>query len=233
MTAPTSRLPKRIRELAEYLVTDVPGPSDSVDELVGWVTDPTFRAFAEEHRDKIRKKLRVAGDPQALRAALAELRVAHRLLSAGGFRLAYEVGGARAGGPDFEVRYRGERAFMLEVTRVRGAGSIGGPIAAKLRQLPAGVANVLVLVAPGDLTEDPVATMTRLRRVADAGDDASFVARGLAGSRDFRTRIARLGAVVVWPERAEVPFPAMAWANPTARIRVPDRALRAIVAALG
>jgi len=55
-----------------------------------------------------------------------------------------------------------------------------------------------------------------------------FTRRGFNGTRDFYDRFLRLGAVVTWPEGAA----ATAWVNRSARIAVPDRALRACLAAL-
>src|SRR5688572_21497681 len=107
------------------------------DELAAWVSESRrFRAFADAHRDKIRKKLRVAADAEARRDVRAELRVAHLLLADRRIDLAFEAYGATKGGPDFTVSFRGERSFNLEVTRLRGTPSeaaFGGSVLAKLR----------------------------------------------------------------------------------------------------
>ncbi len=93
------------------------------EEVVGWLAESRrFRAFAEAHRDKIRKKLRGARDADARRDVRAELRVAHLLLADRRIELAFEAYGSGKPGPDFTVTFRGERAFNLEVTRLRRAG---------------------------------------------------------------------------------------------------------------
>ena len=47
------------------------------EELFGWLAEsPRFRAFAEAHREKIRKKLRGALDAEARRDVRAELQAA-------------------------------------------------------------------------------------------------------------------------------------------------------------
>ncbi|MDQ2674391.1 MAG: hypothetical protein M3Y40_07020, partial [Chloroflexota bacterium] len=87
-------------------------------ELGAWVaTSAGFRAFADAHRDKIRKKLRSAGDADALRDVRAELGVAALLLADRRIQLAFEAHGAGHRGPDFTVTFRSSRAFDLEVTR--------------------------------------------------------------------------------------------------------------------
>ncbi|HVQ23111.1 MAG TPA: hypothetical protein VMT36_07535, partial [Candidatus Saccharimonadia bacterium] len=143
----------------ERLVSDLygGGPEDPMaEELAGWLaTSARFRSFAEAHRDKIRKKLRSARDADALRDVRTELQVAHLLLADRRIELVYEAFGARKGGPDFTATYRGGRSFNVEVTRVRGdAGSVvhGGPLLAKLRQLPPSVPNALVLAIDGHTT---------------------------------------------------------------------------------
>src|SRR5688572_5326596 len=138
-----------VERLARYL--DAQADTDPLaDELAGWLAGSArFRRFAEAHRDKIRKKLRSAGDVEARRDVRAELRTAHLLLADRRIELAFEAYGSTRGGPDFTVTYGGERAFNLEVTRqrrARDAAGSGGPLLAKLRQLPPSVPNA-VLVA--------------------------------------------------------------------------------------
>src|SRR5438093_5717764 len=52
-----------VQRLAHQLVDRGPG-DPIVRELAGWLASPRFRSFAEAHRDKIRKKLRTARDPE-------------------------------------------------------------------------------------------------------------------------------------------------------------------------
>jgi hypothetical protein len=207
-------------------------------ELRRWLeASPRFRAFAQAHRPKIRKKLRSAADPEAIGDVRAELRAAHLLLVDRRIELEFEPFGATQGGPDFLVSYRGHRAFTCEVTRLRRPAAgvhDGGPLLGKLRQLPPSFANVVVIrieaTSANELdVEGAVAT---IRRRADAKDEAYFTRRGFAGTRDFYARFLRLGGVVVWCEAAAGDDRARLWANPSAQMTLPERAARACVSAL-
>lgn len=202
------------------------------DEIGGWLAaSPRFRAFAEAHRDKIHKKLRTAGDPEARRDVRAELLLAWRLLADRRIELAFEPRGSTVGGPDFAVSHRDHHAFDLEVTRARRsltADVIAATVLVKLRQLPPSVANVLVVAGDGDQPVDIGGTIRRLRARADAKDGAFFVERGFHGTRQFYDRFLRLGAVVLWRELASAGRVTW-WRNPSARIPVPERSFAAIL----
>lgn len=219
-------IPTSIERLASDLTTDAFG-----DELGAWLAGlPRFRAFTEAHRDKIRKKLRLATDADALLDVRTELLVARLLLGDQHMELTFEPGGSTRGGPDFGVAYRRAHAFNLEVTRPRGTDA-GRPILAKLRQLPTGGANVLLLAATA-ASWDVGAAVRAIRARADAKDEPFFTRRGFAGTRDFYDRFLRLGAVITWSEPAADAGRADAWMNGSARIGVPERPLRACLAAL-
>lgn len=226
-----------VERLTEHLLGGVDDGAASVD-LAAWLADSArFRAFAERHRDKIRKKLRDAPDDEARRDVRAELSVAHALLADRRIELAFEAYGSDRGGPDFSVTYRGARAFDLEVTRLRRPPSVASDtrvLLTKLRQLPPSVPNaVLIAFDGGDAATLDVAGATRLLRArADAKDEAFFTARGFAGTRAFYERFLRLGAVLGWCEGAADDARASLWVNRSARIPLPDRALRACVASL-
>jgi hypothetical protein len=224
-----------VERLVDHLVDR---DSPLADELTAWLTESArFRAFADAHRDKIRKKLRTAGDSDSLRDVRAELRVARLLLVDRRIELAFEAHGAGRGGPDFTVTYRGARAFDLEVTRHRGdpvAATHGGPLLAKLRQLPPSVANVLVIGVDGERAGalDVEGGVRRLRASADAKDEAFFQRRGFEGTRDFYHRFLRLGAVIAWCDDGVGAQRISLWQNGSARIPVPAHAMRASIAAL-
>lgn len=207
------------------------------DDLVAWLAhSPRFRAFAEAHRAKIRKKLRSASDSESRRDVRAELRTASLLLDDPHIDLAFEAYGARRRGPDFSADYRGRR-FNLEVTRLRHARSATAfqrPFLAKLRQLPPSVPNLLLVAVDGDHAEalDVATTARELRQLADRKAEAFFVARGFSGTRDFYDRYLRLGAVITWAEAADGDARAAAWINRSARIALPERAVRACLACL-
>lgn len=214
------------------------GDEPVATELRAWLAgSPRFRAFAQAHRDKVRKKLRTAGDVEAVADVRAELRVAHLLLGDPRIELDYEPFGSTKGGPDFSVRYRGGRPLTLEVTRIRRApGGVhhGAPLLAKLRQLRPGMANALVVAINAASADelDASAAVAALRRRADVKEEEFFTRRHLAGSRDFYARFLRLGGVVVWCESAPREHRARLWTNASARIPLPERASRACVECL-
>ena len=229
--------PGAVERLAHYLFDRVPA-DPLADEVAGWLAGSNrFRAFAETNRDKIRKKLRGAVDVEARRDVRAELRVAHLLLADRRIELAFEAYGSTKRGPDFTVTFRGERSFNLEVTRPRrapDASGFGGPLLAKIRQLPPSVPNaVLLAVESGEAKALDVASAARsLRDRADAKDEAYFATRGFKGTREFYERYLRLGGVVVSSEAAIGDARAATWDNRSARIALPERAVRACVLCL-
>ena len=226
-----------LKRLVEHLVGGDP-MGGLADELTGWLLGSSrFRAFADAHRDKIRKKLRTAADPEARRDVRAELRVAQLLLADRRIELAFEAHGSGRGGPDFTVAFRGVPALDLEVTRLRGdpaAATHGGPLLAKLRQLPPSVANVLLIAVDGDRADalDVAAAVRSLRARADAKDEDFFQRRGFDGTRDFYHRFLRLGAVITWCEAGGPGARVQPWENGSARIPVPPAPFRACLAAL-
>jgi hypothetical protein len=206
-------------------------------ELATWLAASTpFRRFVETHRDKIRKKLRISTQPDSRRDVRAELQVARLLLADRHVELAFEPAGAARGGPDFAVTYRGQPAFNLEVTRPRRTPQAAqpGPILPKLRQLPPGAPNLLLVCLGGTdaAAWDVAAAVRALRAAADARDEAFLTRHGFANPRAFYDRFLRLGGVVTWAEAAEGAGRAGAWINRSARSALPDRALRACLAAL-
>ena len=208
------------------------------EEAAGWLAGSNrFRAFVDANRDKIRKKLRGAADVEARRDVRAEIRVAHLLLADRRIELAFEAYGSTKRGPDFTVTFRGERSFNLEVTRPRrepDAAGFAGPLLAKIRQLPPSVPNgVLIAIEGGGADSVDIAAAARsLRDRADAKDEAFFATRGFKGTREFYERYLRLGTVLVWSEAADGDARAATWTNRSARIALPERAVRACVLSL-
>src|SRR6476661_6351596 len=81
-----------------------------------------FRAFAEQYRDKIRKKVRGIRDQEGLRDLTFELEIAYLLLSERRFTVEYEKGGVcKQRGPDFYVTFRTHTHFNVEVKRFRSS----------------------------------------------------------------------------------------------------------------
>ena len=224
-------------QLAGYLL-DGARPDPVAQELTGWLADSArFRAFAEAHRDKIRKKLRTAADGEALRDVRAELQAAHLLLDDPRIELAFEAYGSGKSGPDLSLTYRGMRSLNLEVTRLHGVPDeidVGVPLLTKLRQLPPSVPNV-VLIAIGGSTAAALhvdEATKALRSRADAKDEPFFTRRGFDGTRGFYDRYLRLGGVLSWCEGADGDARAVLWTNRSARITLPERDIRAVLRCL-
>jgi hypothetical protein len=198
---------------------------------------PRYRAFIEGYRDKVRKKVRGASTPEAREGLAAELRAAALLLADPRLTLAYEAYGSGRGGPDFTLTHRGERATNLEVTRLHREASQSGiarVLLAKLRQLPAGAPNLLLL-SVGDPTADGAdlsGAAQALRDRADGKDEAFFVAAGFRGTRGFYDRFLRLGGVVAWSDGAGGAAGARLWTNRSARIAIPVATVRACLRCL-
>src|SRR5262245_6145363 len=231
-------MPQQVDGLVQHLFEGVRDEALR-DEVAAWlVGSARFRAFAEAHRDKIRKKLRGAADAGARRDVRAELRCARLLSADRRIGLTFEAYGSGRGGPDFTVAFAGERAFNLEVTRprrpVEGPGGVAGTLLAKLRQLPPSVPNGLVVAVEGGSAEavDVDAAARPLRARADAKDEQYFAGRGFQGTRGFYEQYLRLGAVIVVSEAAVGEARAALWTNRSARIALPERAGRACLQCL-
>jgi hypothetical protein len=226
-----------IERLANDLLERGPGDPMAV-ELAGWLAGSArFRIFAEAHRSKIRKKLRHATDSEAMRDVRAELLAARLLVADRRMELAFEAHGSGRGGPDFTVTFRGGRSFDLEVTRLRRApepAAAGGPLLAKLRQLPPSSPNALLIAVEGEAAEalDVAAATRALRSRADKKDEGYFIARGFDGTRGFYDRYLRLSAVFVWSDGAIGDARATLWTNRSSRIAMPPDAAGVCLACL-
>lgn len=229
---------QQVERLVGYLFD---GTADDMlaAELAGWLErSARLRAFVETHRDKVRKKLRGAPDEEARRDVRAELLVAARLLADRRIELAFEAYGVGKPGPDFTVTFRGAPAFNLEVTRLRrppeGPNALTGLLLAKLRQLPTGAANALLVVVPGTSAEalDAAGAARALRARADAKDDGYFAERGLTNARGFYDRYLQLGGVLGFSEEAVGEARAALWLNGSARRALPEAAARACLICL-
>jgi hypothetical protein len=203
----------------------------ATDEIERWSAERrAFRAFVDVHRDKIRKKLRVARDADALADARAELLVAFRLLGDRRFSVAFEAYGSGVRGPDLTVTFRAAHRFNVEVTRLRSTSRMADAILAKMRQLPPGTPNVIALVASAGSSEAIATVARRLKLQADRREAPVFVRAGFASARDFYVRYLRTSAVVAVHD-----VPAGGgelWSNPEARSPLPRDATLALTRAL-
>ncbi len=73
-----------------------------------------FRAFAEQYRDKIRKKVRSIRDQEGLNDLAFELEIAYLMLSVRRFAVVYVKGGVgKLRGPVFCVTFRTHTRFNV------------------------------------------------------------------------------------------------------------------------
>jgi hypothetical protein len=199
-----------------------------------------FRAFLEANATKVRKKVRQAANNEALGDLQLEMNAAYHLLAADRrVTLAYERFLAdKTRGPDFTVTFKGHVVFNLEVRRLRTAAAarkLGDVLCEKLRQMPAGAVNVLLVGVDGGTAGavDCAGTVRQLVQRAEAKEDAYFAARGFRDARDFLRALQRLSAVVVragWAVAATAT--AALWLNPLAKHPLPDDVRKLIGRAL-
>jgi hypothetical protein len=208
---------------SELLASIFGGERHSLSEAcAGWIAaSRPFRTFLEENATKIRKKVRQAASAETLRDLQLEMSAAFQLLADRRVAVVYERYLAdKARGPDFTVTFKGHLVFNLEVRRLRTAAAVrklGDVICEKLRQIPAGAVNMLLVgVDAGD--PDCAATVKRLIQRAEAKEDGFFVERGFRDARDFLRALPRLSGVLVranWLDATTATT--VLWLNPLAR----------------
>ncbi len=222
-------------ELLTYLF----GASEEpiVAQCGAWIAvAPRFRAFLTANRDKARKKIRGISDSESMRDLQLELDTAYHLLLDRRYTLDYEKYlAARTRGPDFTVTVKDKGAFNVEVKRLRSAGEFhhwADAICGKLDQMPPGAPNILLVGTEGTARKSLNAeqAMTRLRRLAEAGDDEVFTSRGLPDARAFLRASVRLSGVLHqsgWG--GESAGHASLWLNPQARHPLPASEQKALL----
>lgn len=171
-----------------------------------WATgNQRYAAFLDTYQGKIGKKLRGIGDDGGYLDLLAELDVAHRLLTDRGFTLVYEPYLAeRQRGPDFAVTFKSHTTFTVEVRHLRPSDAdvrlrLEAILADKLRQLQPSTPNVLALVDEPDIAspEQVQAALDTLAAVGHRKDDDASMRRGFASARDLLRRMERLSAIAI------------------------------------
>src|SRR5215212_6008194 len=140
-----------------------------------------FRAFAEQYRAKIRKKVRGTRDQEGLNDLTFELEIAYLLLTERRFVVEYEKGGVgKQRGPDFCVTFKTHTRFNVEVKRFRASAidrtdeppeysRIASTVCQKIGQLPAGMINILAISSDSERyhPSDVAAAMAGLRTRAE------------------------------------------------------------------
>jgi len=207
------------------------------------VSSVRFRAFAEQYRDKIRKKVRSNRDQEGLKDLTFELEIAYLMLSERRFAVEYEKGGVgKQRGPDFCVTFRANTRFNVEVKRLRASdidrtteplehGRIASTVCQKIGQLSTGMINLLAISSDSERyhASDVAAAIAGLRTRAERKDDPFFTRRGFLGAGDFLKQYQRLSAVLFHtPLAANDEQPDQLWLNAIARQRLPNDLRNAI-----
>src|ERR1051326_2988370 len=176
-------------ELIEFLCDNIEG--ETARTLESWANASRRLAdFLQEHRLKIRKKLRQAASSESLASVLLELEVARWLVEDRRCRVEYErFGQGQIRSPDLTVTFRERTVVHLEVTLVQ-APALGcwdwkliTLISHKLGQIVPESSNLLVIGSSGaPPTLDEVARAMKLRKEKVEQKEADFLAK--LGLRD-------------------------------------------------
>jgi hypothetical protein len=200
-------------------------------DFAGWVrASRRFKAFAITYRDKIRSKLRNAGDESSVQDLRAELETAVLLLGEDRFTLVYEPYAAtKQRGPDFTVTFKTHTPFNVEVRRIRSVedekgddddartGKLMAVLCDKVGQMPPSMVNLLWLTAERAIPEPVVIEASiRLCQFAESKNEAFFTRRDFASASAFLKQYRHLSGIVFRHEMQPV-----FWENSIARHTIP------------
>jgi hypothetical protein len=199
------------KDLVSYIFENRPHPLAPTFE--GWLRESRrFKAFAEQYKDKIRRKLRTLPNERArLEDLRFELEVAYRLHREASFMVAYEPGAAHKGrSPDFTVTYKTHTPFNVEATRMQIAPTDTSPdttisplaykliemMCDKVGQMQPGLINILITTSEREASEDDLkAAMTALRLLAERKVEPFFIGRGFKDAAEFLKQFRNLSAI--------------------------------------
>ena len=208
-------------------------------ELYRWMEGSSrFTAFVETYRDKIRKKLRVAREPETILDLRGELEVAYCLLNDRRLAVAYEpYASTQRRGPDFAVTYRVNLVFNIEVARLRveesGGNGIDLPrkeerilriLLYKLGQMQPGKANLLVIHTRQELAGliDLEGLMQNVKARVEKRDTTFYEMSRYLNPAAFYKDFLHLSGILLWTT------PAQFWINKQARPSLDEKVLRLV-----
>jgi hypothetical protein len=224
-------------DLIAYVFQDQPGTLSG--ELDQWMEDSSrFTAFVETYRDKIRKKIRVAREPESLLDVRSELAVAHSLLSDRRLDMVYEpYASAKGRGPDFSVTYRANLVFNVEVARMRaeesGVEGIDLPrkeerflriLLYKLGQMQPGMPNLLVIHTRQELARslELGRLMQEIKTRVEGKEPSFYEISRYASPAAFYKDFLHLSGIVLWAAGTQQ------WVNKQARPALAAEVLRLV-----
>lgn len=197
-------------------------------EFEGWVRGSRrFKAFATAYQNKIRAKIKGAGNDERLKDLQAELETAFLLLQEEKFTLEYEKNAAsKQRNPDYTVTFKTHTPFNVEVRRVvqTDAVKLMFFLCDKVRQLPPSMVNVLwfksdIGISEADLTRAAVT----LRQHAERKNEEFFTKRGYESASAFQKQYSHLSGVVLRHANQT-----RVWLNPLARHKTPPEIVKAL-----
>ena len=199
--------------------------------IASWFeTSRRYVAFVADNRDKIRKKLRLNNDPDALEDLRWELEAAYLLHLDKRFTLMYEpYTSGQPFGPDYAVTYTTSLAFDIEVTRVRvmdddGVRRVIDAVYGKLSQLSPNTSNVVAVgTAQGVDAAMFADEMKQMQRRVEARDLALLTRHGFRDPAHFFKYYERLGLVIVRSNAAPT-----LWTNTAAKLPLANKAVTAL-----
>lgn len=204
------------------------------EELARWMeVSSRFTAFVESYRDKIRKKIRLAREPETALDLRGELDVAYRLLNDRRLEVAYEpYASTQRRGPDFAVTYRANLIFNIEVARMRAEESAGPRneerflrlLLYKLGQMQPGMPNLLVIHVRNELARslDLNKFMQEIKTKVEKKDPAFYEVSRYANPAAFYKDFLHLSAILLWGAEPQL------WINKQARPALEEKVLRLV-----
>ncbi len=204
--------------------------------LMQWMdVSSRFTAFVETYSDKVRKKIRLAREPESAMDVLGELEVAYSLLEDRSLAVTYEpYTSAGRRGPDFAVAYRTNLVFNVEVARIRMETTNADPgrieerilriLLDKLGQMQPGMSNVLIIHARQELARaiDLGKLMQDIKLRAERKDPSFYAVSRYTSPALFYKDFLHLSAILLWTAGTQP------WVNKQARPMLEERVVRLI-----
>jgi hypothetical protein len=209
--------------------------------LTRWMEDSSrFTVFVETYRDKIRKKIRLAREPETAMDLGSELEVACCLLRDRRLAVEYEpYASVKGRGPDFAVTYRANLVFNIEVARMRveedRAAGHAPPrkeerflriLLYKLGQMQAGKPNLLVIHTRKEFAQsiDLGGLMQGIKTRVEGKDPSFYNLSRYASPAAFYKDFLHLSGILLWTASPE----AQVWINKQARPALAMEVLRLV-----
>jgi|GEM_PF-1338429 len=142
-------------KLIKYVLEETPEDSKICRAFQHWTTTcKRFRAFIDEYKNKIRKKVRGAETEDDIEDIRFELEIPYLLLLNNDFNVQYEAYGTSQQAPDFKITYKETLPLNFEVARIRESEfcdrleQIERKIAKRVYQIPSHLGANFIYINP-------------------------------------------------------------------------------------